>query len=224
MLINFDSLHKLKIFVWSLVVCVIIVEICMIRQFFSDLSDNNLINIVGSVLSIVLPFYLGYYYWEFRNQKNAIKELCDVIYELWESAKDMESKANNKIFLDKYFPYHSVLIYKKEFLQKEVSLLYSLGFYFDNVKWYHNQLYNLPIDFKQKIRELCKINLEIDDTILQYNSISIEEFSRRDLFPIQYGYFNAIPILKDFFKFLINNVDGNYMILNEIFCYLVSVS
>ncbi|WP_296851862.1 hypothetical protein [uncultured Methanobrevibacter sp.] len=223
MFIEFDTFHKLKIFVWILGIGVAIAEILVIRQFLSDLNNTNLINILGSILLIVLPFILGYYYWEYRNQRNAINELCEAISELWDDAKEFESKANNKQFLEENEIFNSDLIYKNNCLQKEVSLLYILGFYFDNLKWYNHQLYNLPINFKQKIRWLCKSNLEFGDIILRYNSISFEEFSRSGLLPIQYGYYNTNPILKEFFEFLISNVDGNYSILNEILTDLNNV-
>lgn len=56
MLINFDTLYKLKIFVWILAISVVIVEILMIRRFFSNLNENNLINIAGSILSLFYHF------------------------------------------------------------------------------------------------------------------------------------------------------------------------
>ena len=171
MFIEFDTFHKLKIFVWILGIGVAIAEILVIRQFLSDLNNTNLINILGSILLIVLPFILGYYYWEYRNQRNAINELCEAISELWDNAKELESKANNKQFLEENEIFNSDLIYENTCLQKEVSLLYILCFYFDNLKWYNHQLYNLPINFKQKIYWLCKSNLEFGDTILRYNYI-----------------------------------------------------
>lgn len=223
MLINFDTLYKLKIFVWILAISVVIVEILMIRQFFSNLNGNNLINIAESILSIVLPFYLGYYYWEYRNQKKAINELCKIISKLWENAKDIESKANDKQFLEEKEIFNRDLIYNNSCLQKEVSMLYILGFYFDNIKWYNHQLYYLPVNFKQKISWLCKENLKIDGGILNYTSISFEEFVRGCLLPIQYGYKNTNPVLKKFFVFLINNVDKDYPILTEILIELSTV-
>lgn len=223
MFIKFDTLYKLKVFVLFLTVCVVIVEVLMIRQFISNLNGDNLINITGSILSVVLPFYLGYYYWEFRSQKKAINELCEIISESWQHAKEMESKANNKQYLEKNIIFNLDIIYNNVCLQKEVSLLYILGFYFDNIKWYNHQLYNLPINVKQKINWLCKLNIEIDDMILQYSSISLEEFSRRMLLPIQYGYYNTCPILKEFFEFIIN-VDENCPIINEILIDLNKVN
>lgn len=223
MFFKLDNQYKLKIFLILLFITIVIVEFLMIRQYLSDFTNANLINIVGSILSIVLPFLFGYYYSIYHNQKNAIYELCKIIEELWDDAKEIESKANNKQFLEENCRFNSDIIYNNRCLQKEVSLLYILGFYFYNLKWYHHQLYNLPINFKQKIRELCDENLKIGDCILEYNTISVEEFSLRGLLPIQYGYYNTNFILKDFFEFLICNVDGNFPVLTEILLDLNNV-
>lgn len=218
-----NTIRRYKIFLWILGISLAIVEMFMVRQYLSNLNTINLINIVGSVLSIVLPFLFGYYYNEYHNQKMAINELSKIIIELWDDAKEMESKANNQ----KYFEENEIFNYKvflgATCLQKEVSLLYILGFYFYNIKWYNHQLYNLPINFKQEISKICEVNLKIDDTLQRYSNISIEEFARHMLLPLPYGYYNTNSILKEFFEFLIINSDGKCPEYAEILAELKKV-
>ena len=101
------------------------------------------------------------------------------------------------------------VFYKAECFKKEVSILYILGFYFTNVKWYNHKLYNLSDNFKEKISELCDYNLTLDDTILKYNDISIDEFIRQQLIPLAYHHRTTNNFLKEFFMFLIENSDKN---------------
>lgn len=218
-----DTIRKLRTVLWILGISIGIVEYIMVNQYLTNLSAINLLNILGVILSLVLPLLFGYYYNEYHNQKTAINELYKIIIELWENAKEMESKANNENYFKKNEIFNYEVFFEAKCLQKEVSILYILGFYFNNVKWYNHQLYNLPINFKQKISELCKTNLEIDDTIVKYSTISIEEFIRHHLLPIQYGYYNTNPILKEFFEFLILNSDKNYSDYVEILTELNKV-
>lgn len=209
MIIKLDTIQKLRNFLVILVISIVIVETFTVKQWLFDLNTINLINIFASILSVVLPFLLGYYYNEFKVQKSAIDELYIIISELWKNAEEMESKANNEKFFTENEIMNWGVFYKKECLQKEVSILYILGFYFTNVKWYNHKLYNLPDNFKEKISELCEYNLTLDDIILKYNDISIDEFIRHQLMPLAYHHGTTNKFLKEFFMFLIENSDKN---------------
>lgn len=135
--LKINSIRKLKIF---LVILIILLAISVLFTIWQYLSMTHVLYVSGAILSIVLPFIIGYYYNVYHDQKNAIAELHDIIVELWANAKEIESKANDK----NYFKENNVLncgvFYKASCLQKEISLLYILGFYFDTVKWYNHQL------------------------------------------------------------------------------------
>lgn len=221
--LKLDTIHKLKIFLWILGIAIGIVELIMIRQYLVELNTINLINIIGVILSVILPFFFGYYYNEYHNQKTAIEDLHNIIVKLWKSAKEMESKANDENFFKEIKIFNSNIFFEAKCFQKEISILYIMVFYFNNLKWYDHQLYNLPTNFKEKISELCEFTLQIDDTIFKYNSISIEEIMYHGVLPYNFKYQNTTPILKEFFKFLINNSNKNYSEYNEIFLELTKI-
>lgn len=93
--------------------------------------------------------------------------------------------------------------------RKEISMLYILGIYFDNVKWYEHQMYNLPIDFKECINEICKKYLKIDPLMKKYTFISLELITGV-LPPYHYTYHNTNSLLKEFFELLISNSKNSY--------------
>lgn len=203
--LKINTIQKLKIFLWILIILLAVSVLFTIWQY---LSIPNIFYVLGVISSIILPFIIGYYYNVYHDQKNAINELHDIIMNLWANAKEIEAKANDKNYFIQNEVFNCQVFYKATCLQKEISLLYILGFYFDTVRWYNHQLYKLPMNFKDKINWLCKINLMIDNEILNYNCISLEEFIRHQLLPIQYGYWITVPVLKNFFEFLILNSDN----------------
>ena len=217
--LKINTIQKLKIFLWILAILLALSVLFTIWQY---LSIPNIFYVSGVISSIILPFIIGYYYNVYHDQKNAINELYDIIKNLWADAKEIEAKANDKNYFIENEVFNCQVFYEAQCLQKEVSLLYILGFYFDTVRWYNHQLYNLPINFKDKISWLCKINLMIDNEILNYDCISLEEFIRHQLLPIQYGYCITVPVLKNFFDFLILNSD-NKTEYNEILTYLEEI-
>lgn len=221
--LKINSLSKLRYFLWTLSIWLVFAVFFTIWQSLLNLDIFTAFYVIGVIFSVVLPFVIGYYYNVYHDQKIAINELCKTVLELWEDAKELEDRSKDKKFFEENEVINMDVFYQAPCLEKEVSMLYILGFYFDNVKWYDHQLYKLPIDFKQKISELCKINLEIDGNILQYDCISMDEFIRRMLLPIQYAHYNTNPILKEFFEFLISNSDSHVEDLKGILAELNKV-
>lgn len=92
----------------------------------------------------------------------AINELSQLMIDLWFEAYKIEEKSLDKEFFEITQPINWGMYYNQIYFKKEVSFLYILGIYFNNLKWYNHELYYLPKEFKEKIRELSNISLEID--------------------------------------------------------------
>ena len=205
-----NTIKKLKIFLIILTLLLIFVFILMIRQYLLNLSMNNILNIGELLLSIVLPFIIGYYYNIYQNQKSAIEELAEAVFNLLIDAKTLEYITHNKSFFENNEIINSDIYFKENYFKKEISMLYHLGIYFDNIKWYNHQMYNLPINFKEQISNICKSYLEIDPLMERYNTVSIEVFINSIYAPYHYTYHATNDILKEFFNLLISNYNGQY--------------
>ena len=196
------------------------VIILMSMQYLSNPSIINIINIAELLLSIVLPFVIGYYYNIYHDQKSAIDELSKIVLTLWEDAKELESKA----FDENYFKneiINSDIHKKAKCYQKEVSMLYILGIHFNNIKWYDHQMYKLPIDFEEQIQEICNAYLNIDPLMNRFTYVSLDNFIDSYYVPYHYTYHNTNNHLKKFFKLLVVNSSKKYKSrLNEIIEYL----
>lgn len=179
----------------------------MSLNYLSGWSVNNILNICSVILSIVLPFVIGYYFNVYHDQKSAIDELSKTVLNLWEEAKELESLSKD----DEFFKMYHIMdmCYDASYFRKEISMLYILGIYFDNVKWYEHQMYNLPIDFKECINEICKKYLKIDPLMKKYTFISLELITGV-LPPYHYTYHNTNSLLKEFFELLISNSKNSY--------------
>lgn len=205
-----NTLLRLKIFLISLTLISIVVFIGMIYQYLLNLSTSNVLNIINLFLSIVLPFIIGYYYSIYHDQKSAINELSEVIFELLNDAKNLESITKDEEFFKKNQIFNYNIYYNENYFKREISMLYYLGIYFDNVKWYNHHMYNLPINFKKQINAICKTYLEIDPLMEKYSYVSIDVFIDSMYVPYHYTYHNTNDILKEFFNLLISNYNGKY--------------
>ena len=202
-----NTIFKLKIFLICLILLLGGVIYFMSLNYLSGWSVNNILNIGSLILSIVLPFIIGYYYNIYHNQKSAIEELSKNVIGLLEYANELESLSRDEKFLNEYNVMG--MCYDAPFFRKEISMLYILGIYFNNVKWYEHQMYNLPINFKELISKICKKYLEIDPLMIKYDHISLEIITGV-LPPYRYKYHNTNDILKEFFDLLIHNSKNSY--------------
>lgn len=205
-----NTLLRLKIFLISLTLIFSVVFILMIYQYLLDLSVLNILNIINLFLSILLPFLIGYYYSIYHDQKSAINELSKIVYKLLNDAKTLESISKDEEFFKKNQIMNYDIYLNENYLKREISMLYYLGIYFDNVKWYNHHLYNLPINFKKQINTICETYLEIDPLMGKYSYVSINVFIASMHAPYHYTYHNTNDILKEFFMLLISNYNGEY--------------
>lgn len=215
-----NTILKLKLFLITMTVILAGVIILMSMQYLSHPSIITILNIVELLLSIILPFVIGYFYNIYHEQKSAVDELSKIVLTLWQEAKELESKA----FDEEYFKNkttNSDIHKKSKCYQKEVSMLYILGIYFDNIKWYEHQMYKLPINFKEQIQEICNAYLNIDPLMNRYTYVSLDFFIDSYYVPYHYTYHNTNEPLKKFFKLLLVNSSKKYKSsLNEIIEYL----
>lgn len=181
-------------------------------------------SLFGTILTIICPLIFGYYLNTFLNQRLAINELSQLMVDLWFEAYKIEEKSIDKEFFEITQPINWGMYYNQIYFKKEVSFLYILGIYFNNLKWYNHELYSLPKEFKEKIRELSNISLEIDPQMAQHKIFLFEEFVYTLHVPYMYNKNNSIPPLIDFFKFLTRNCTSKYETkLKIILNYLESV-
>ena len=205
-----NTLLRLKIFLIGLTLIFIVVFILMTYQYLLNLSPVNVLNIINLFLSILLPFLIGYYYNIYHDQKSAIKELSKIVYKLLNDAKTLESITKDEEFFKKNQIVNYDLYFNVNYFKREISMLYYLGIYFDNVKWYEHHMYNLPINFKKQINAICETYLEIDPLMGRYSYVSIDVFIDSMYAPYHYTYHNTNEIQKEFFNLLISNYNGKY--------------
>lgn len=164
----------------------------------------------GTILTIICPLLFGYYLNTFLNQRQAINELCQLMLDLWFEASKIEEKSKDKEFFETRQPINWGMYYNQTYFNKEISILYISGIYFNNLKWYNHELYYLPTEFKEKIRELSNISLEIDPQMDRHKCFLFEEFLYTLHTPYMYNRGNSVPILIDFFNFLTENYTSKY--------------
>ena len=223
MLLKFklDSIYKLKIFIIFLSIFLVIIVLLMCLPYLLNLSVLNSLNVITTILSIVLPFIIGYYYSIYVTQKSAINELSKKILKLWSDACHLEYISTDDNFFQNAEFINSDIFHNAKCFKKEISILYILGVYFDNIKWYEHQMYYLPDNFKVKIDIICKTYVEIDYLMSEFTSTSFYDFVQKIHVPVQYNYKNTQNALLTFFEFIIDNSDKNFkkdfeIIYNEI--------
>jgi len=223
MLLNFklDSIYKLKMLIVFLLILLVIVVILMCLPYLLNLSVLNSLNVVTTILSIVLPFIIGYYYSIYVTQKSAINELSKKILKLWSDACHLEYISTDDNFFQNAEFINSDIFHNARCFKKEISILYILGVYFNNIKWYEHQMYYLPDNFKVQIDIICKTYVEIDYLMLEFTSTSFYDFVQKIYIPMQYNHKNTQNVLLNFFEFIISNSDKNFkkdfeIIYNEI--------
>lgn len=175
-----------------------IISIVILIMCNVNLITNIPANIGSTILTIIIPFILGIHCTEYNLQMDAINELSEVIIKLWDDACELEKDAQKD--------YDKCPIY----LQKEVSIFYILGVYFDNLHWYNHELYNLPIDMKEMIKEICNYYKRIDYNLTTYKTISYIRFKESIYYPIKFKTSNTQSRLEKFFEIVINNTSREY--------------
>lgn len=109
-------------------------------------------SLFGTILTIICPLIFGYYLNSFLNQRMAINELSQLMIDLWFEAYKIEENSLDKEFFEITQPINWGMYYNQIYFKKEVSFLYILGIYFNNLKWHNHELYYLPKEFKEKIQ------------------------------------------------------------------------
>ena len=199
-IIKINSLKKLKLAIYFEIIIgiisVVILILCNVNMIL-----NITLNIMSTILTIIIPFICGVHYTRYNSQIEAIDELSEIIINLWGDACELENHAlndkNDKRPIAQY-------------LQKEVSIFYILGVFFDNLHWYNHELYNLPIDIKETIKEICIVYPLINSNLTSYKTVSYLQFKESCYFPISFTHSNTQYHLKNFLEIVIYNTSEKY--------------
>lgn len=198
-IIRIDSMKKYKmVIIFEVIIGIISIVSLIICNV--NLINNITLNIISTILTIIVPFILGIHCTKYNSQREAINELSEVIIKLWDNACELEKDAQ------KDNDGCQIPIY----LQKEVSIFYIFAVYFDNLHWYNHELYNLPIDIKEMIKEFCTCYQFIDYNLTNYKIISYIQFKDSCYYPINFEYSNTQFRLKKFFEIVIKNTSEEY--------------
>ena len=198
-IIKIDSIKKYKIaIIFEVIIGIISIFILIMCNI--NLITNITVNILSTILTIIIPFIMGIHCTNYNSQMKAMNELSEVIIKLWDNACELEKDAQ-KDNIESRVPIY---------LQKEVSIFYILGVYFDNLHWYNHELYNLPRDMKEMIKEICTYYPRINYNLTTYKIISYIQFKESGYYPISFEHSKTQPHLKKFFEIVINNTSKKY--------------
>lgn len=193
-----SNLFSLKIFC---IILFIISIFALIMSTYEGLKEEkNIFFIIIYNFSLFLfPLLLGYYANTYLKQKEAITELSKNIKSRWEKSIILENKY-----------YQGDVIHEKETLF--CTLMY---YYFINIKWFKNQLFNLPENIKNKIDEYCdpimqgeymnEMIFEPDEEYLirdplavKLSNVHIKKLFRQILIEIEVNNNKTIEIIQEF--------------------------
>lgn len=181
---DFKNLYWIKIweiFFIILTILSVMLSVCS-TYIINNFSLKILSNTLGIILTVICPLIIGELHNEYKVKKAAINELCEKIIKVWDKASENDKLSKDKKSLEdnQNIRLGAEMIYDTWNFDKEVGIVYLLTIYFVNVKWYEHNLFNLPNEYKEKIREYLDDSKGIHFNILDYKSTDLEDLSQED--------------------------------------------
>lgn len=180
---NFNNLHQIKICIVLFSILLIIgIFLTIYSSFITNLYPKIVILLISLILTILCPFIIGELHNEFKVKNEAINELCEKICMVWQKAIENEKKSKDEEYLKKHPEIRAgkKLIFKSWNFDKEVGIVYLLAIYLVNVKWYEHHLFNLPLEYKEQIKNYLNECEKIHFNLLSYEQMDLEYLSKYD--------------------------------------------